>query len=155
MPERDVLEPHHGCGAHEASEPADAFSDLRVALVRHRRGTLHSLAEGLFDLANLGTRKMTYLGRGTVERAGEEREHRKQLRVTVAGDHLRRERVGFELESLQAIRSTSGPSPAYVPTVPESWPTRLDSSARTRRARPRSSSKTQPASFQPKVVGSA
>ncbi len=54
-----------------------------------------------------------------------------------------------------AIRSTSGSRLPYVPTVPESCPTRFDSSARVRRVRSRSSSKAQPASFQPKVVGSA
>ena len=39
--------------------------------------------------------------------------------------------------------------------MPESCPTRFDSSARARRVRSRSSSKAQPASFQPNVVGSA
>ena len=55
----------------------------------------------------------------------------------------------------QAIRSTSGSSDAYVPTVPENWPTRQPASARVSRSRSRSSSKAQPASFQPNVVGSA
>ena len=55
----------------------------------------------------------------------------------------------------QAIRSTSGSIAAYVPTVPESWPTRHASSARSSRVRARSSSNAQPASFQPNVVGSA
>ena len=55
----------------------------------------------------------------------------------------------------QATRSTSGSTAAYVPTVPESCPTRFVSSARSSRVRSRSSSNAQPASFQPKVVGSA
>ena len=55
----------------------------------------------------------------------------------------------------QAMRSTSGSIAAYVPTVPESWPTRHASSARSSRVRARSSSNAQPASFQPNVVGSA
>ena len=62
---------------------------------------------------------------------------------------------GSNPSSAHAIRSTSGSSCAYVPTVPESCPTRLVSSARARRDRPRSSSNAQPASFHPNVVGSA
>ncbi len=55
----------------------------------------------------------------------------------------------------QAIRSSSGSVAAYVPTAPESLPTRMPSSPRAMRRRPRSSSNAQPASFIPKVVGSA
>ena len=55
----------------------------------------------------------------------------------------------------QASRSSSGSVAAYVPTAPESLPTRIRSSALRSRSRPRSSSKAQPASLSPKVVGSA
>ena len=55
----------------------------------------------------------------------------------------------------QAIRSTSGSTCAYVPTVPDSCPTRFVSSAAANRVRARSSSNAHPASFQPKVIGSA
>ena len=54
-----------------------------------------------------------------------------------------------------AIRSTSGSVAEYVPTAPESFPTRSPSSARSTRVRSRSSSNAQPASFSPNVVGSA
>ena len=55
----------------------------------------------------------------------------------------------------QARRSSSGSVAAYVPTAPESLPTRIPSSARASRCRLRSSSNAQPASFSPNVVGSA
>ena len=55
----------------------------------------------------------------------------------------------------QARRSTSGSVTEYVPTAPESLPTRIPSSARDSRCRARSSSKAQTASLSPKVVGSA
>src|SRR2546423_1334996 len=62
---------------------------------------------------------------------------------------------GSSPRASHASRSTSGSTWAYVPTVPESCPTRVASSPRRRRARPRSASNAQPASFQPNVVGSA
>jgi hypothetical protein len=54
-----------------------------------------------------------------------------------------------------ATRSTSGSAAEYVPTAPESLPTRIVSSARWTRPRSRSSAKAQPASLSPNVVGSA
>ena len=54
-----------------------------------------------------------------------------------------------------ASRSSSGSVAAYVPTAPESLPTRIPSSARATRSRPRASSKAQPTSLSPNVVGSA
>ena len=49
----------------------------------------------------------------------------------------------------QAMRSSSGSVAAYVPTAPESLPTRIPSSARARRCRLRSSSNAQPGELQP------
>ncbi len=54
-----------------------------------------------------------------------------------------------------AIRSSSGSVAAYVPTAPESLPTRIPSSARATRSRLRASSNAQPTSLRPNVVGSA
>src|SRR6478735_61304 len=68
MPERHVLEPDQRVGAYDAREAADALGDLRVALVRHCRGSLHSLAERFLDLAHLGAREMADLGCEAVER---------------------------------------------------------------------------------------
>jgi hypothetical protein len=53
------------------------------------------------------------------------------------------------------MRSTSGSVAEYVPTAPESFPTRIPSSARATRSRSRASSNAQPESFSPNVVGSA
>ena len=47
-----------------------------------------------------------------------------------------------------ASRSSSGPVAEYVPTAPESLPTRIPSSARSSRTRPRSSSNAQPGELQ-------
>jgi hypothetical protein len=55
----------------------------------------------------------------------------------------------------QATRSTSGSAAEYVPTAPESLPTRIPSSARATRTRSRSSANAHPASLSPNVVGSA
>ena len=86
--------------AHDAREPADPLGDLRVALVRHRRGALHALRERLLDLAHLGSREMADLGREPLERRRGQRERGEQLGVAVARDHLRRERIRLEPEPL-------------------------------------------------------
>src|SRR6266511_5495063 len=100
VPERDVLEPHDGCCAHHACEPADPLGDDRIPLVRHRRGTLLALAERLLDLAQLRAREVADLERELVERRRADRERGEQLRVPVALDDLRRRRRGLEAETL-------------------------------------------------------
>ena len=100
VPERHVLEPDERRRAHDAREPRDPLGDLRVPLVRHRRRALHPGRERLLDLAHLGARQVPDLGREAVERRRDERERREQLRVPVARDHLRRDRIGLEPEPL-------------------------------------------------------
>ena len=95
-----VLEADDGGGAHDAREPADALRDDRVALVRHRRRALLSLAERLLDLAHLGAREVADLDRELVERRRAHGERREQLRVPVALDDLRRRRCRLEPEAL-------------------------------------------------------
>ena len=95
-----VLEADERRRAHDAREPRDPLGHLRVALVRHRRRALHPGRERLLDLAHLGAREVPDLGREAVERRRHERERREQLRVPVARDHLRRDRIGLEPEPL-------------------------------------------------------
>src|SRR5439155_9599502 len=52
-----------------------------------------------FDLTNLRTCEVANLGRETLQRTCTERERGEELGVTVACDHLRRERIRFEAES--------------------------------------------------------
>jgi len=76
--------------------------------------------------------------------------------VTVALKNLSRGRSRLEAEAVRTrFARARGRSPRRVPTAPESLPTRSPSSARATRRRLRSSSKAQPASLRPKVVGSA
>src|SRR6478735_1651451 len=74
VPERHVLEPDQRIGAHDTGETTDALGHLRVALVRHCRGSLHPLAERFLDLAHLGAREMADLRCEAVERRRRERE---------------------------------------------------------------------------------
>ena len=138
VPERHVLEADDRGAADDAREAADALGDDRVPLVRHRRGALLALAERLLDLAHLGAREVADLERELVERRRASRRARSERsacrsrwRICVdagAGSSPRRS---------QATRSTSGSIAAYVPTAPESLPTRIPSSARATRVRDR------------------
>ena len=76
--------------------------------------------------------------------------------MAVAGDHLRRQGIGLEAESLAGDALDLGLDLRVRPDGARQLADaiRLDS-ARATRARARSSSKAQPASFQPNVVGSA
>ena len=156
MPECDVLVPHEGVGADDACETADPFGDDRVALVRHRRRPLLGAAERLLHLAYLRSREVADLRGEAVERrrehaeqCGEQRACRSRCTICVdAGS-------GSSPSRSHARRSTSGSVAEYVPTAPESLPTRMPSRAAARRCRSRSSANAQPASFSPKVTGSA
>ena len=100
VPESDVLEADLRGGADDAREAADPLRDDRVALVRHRRRALLSLAERLLHLAHLGAGEVADLGREPVERRGDERERGEELGVAVARDDLRRDRLRLETEPL-------------------------------------------------------
>ena len=99
VPERDVLQADERVRAQDARKPADALGHFRVPLVRHRGGALHPFAERLLDLAHLGARQVADLRRESLERRGCERQRREQFGVTVAGDHLCRERVRLQSQS--------------------------------------------------------
>ena len=92
--------PTCACGADDAGQAADPLGDDRVALVRHRRRALLALAERLLHLAHLGAGEVADLGREPVERRGDERERGEELRVPVALDDLRRDRLRLEPEPL-------------------------------------------------------
>ena len=129
--------PTSACRADDAREPADPLGDVRVALVRHRRGALLPAAERLLDLAHLGARR----GGGSRARTARATSRRAASAVEQLGVPVARRSTCVETGSgsspsrSQAIRSTSGSTAAYVPTAPESLPTRFVSSARATRAR--------------------
>ena len=113
-------------------------------------------AERLLDLAHLRPREVADLERERVERRGDRRRAsesscacRSRWMICVEWG------AGSRPSRSHASRSSSGPVAAYVPTAPDSLPTRISSSADSSRSRSRSSSNAQPASFSPKVVGSA
>ena len=100
VPERHVLEADHRRGADNSRKPRDALGDLGVAFVRHRGRALHAGLERLLDLAHLRAREMTDLRRESVEGGCADRERRQELGVTVARDHLRRDRIGLETQTV-------------------------------------------------------
>ena len=148
--------PTSACAADDAREPADPLGDDRVALVRHRRRALLALAERLLHLGDLGAREVADLERERVERRGDDRERGEQLGVAVALEDLRRGRRGLEPEPLAGdplqlgiggrVRADGAGELADAHPVER---------ARDAARGPRSSSNAQPASFSPKVVGSA
>ena len=92
--------PTSGGRAHDAGEPADPLGDLRIALVRHRRGALHPRANGSStSRTSVRARWRISVANRSSERR-DERERGEQLRVAVARDHLGRERVRLEPEPL-------------------------------------------------------
>ena len=80
----DVLEPDERVRADDPRKAADALGDDGIALVRHRRRALLSLAERLLHLGDLGAREVADLGRERVERRREHGERCEQLGVPVA-----------------------------------------------------------------------
>ena len=122
--------------AHDARETADALGDDRVPLVRHRGRALLALAERLLHLrtsvrarcrissANLSSDE------ATTASAASSSACRSRWRICVEAG------AGSRPSRSQAIRSSSGSVAAYVPTAPESLPTRIPSSARATRLAP-------------------
>ena len=100
MPERDVLEPDERVCAHDPREPAEPLRDDRIPLVRHRQGAFQAAAERLRDLRDLGPRQVAQLECEPLDRRGQDRERREQLRVPVALKDLRGDRLRLEAEPL-------------------------------------------------------
>src|SRR5690349_5591559 len=80
-------------------EAADLLAADRIALVRHRRRALLTLPEWLLDLANLRLLKSTDFEREILERCRSNGKRRQKLRMTIARDDLRRDRLRLESET--------------------------------------------------------
>ena len=117
--------------AHDARQPADPLGHDRVALVRHRRRALLAAAERLLDLAHLGAREVADLEREALERRRRAARARSAARRGGrAGGSASSSAPARARAARRRSRSTSGSAAAYVPTAPESLPTRIPSSAR-------------------------
>ena len=130
MPERHVLEADDRRCAHDAREARDPLGDLRVALVRHRRRALHARRR------TAPRPRAPRCGRGGGSRSRTCRATSRTVRARSSSSAWRSRAItcvetgsGSRPRRSQAMRSTSGSIAAYVPTVPESWPTRHVSSA--------------------------
>ena len=157
VPERDVLETDDRRRPHDARQPADPLGDDGVALVRHRRRPLLAAAERLLDLAHLRPCEMPDLERELLQRRRRHGERGEQLGMAVALEDLgrRRRRARARGARTRAARPPDR-SPQYVPTAPESFPTRSRSSAAAHaRLGPDRARRPRPASLRPNVVGSA
>ena len=75
--------------------------------------------------------------------------------MPVARDHLCGDRFGHESETGARDPLHLGVAAAVDPDRPEIFPTLIPARARSMRSLSRSSSKAQPASLAPKVIGSA
>ena len=149
--------PTSACAAHDAREPADPLGDDRVALVRHRRRALLAACRTAPATSrDLGAREVADLERELLERRGDERERGEQLGVPVAlrGSASRSAPARARAARRRPARPR-GRSPRRCRPRRRACRRASPSSARASRSRSRSSSKAQPASLRPKVVGSA
>ena len=124
-----------GVAAQDAGQAGDPLARDRVALVRHRGRALLAARERLLGLAHLGALQVADLGREPLERRAEHASVVQQRGVAVARDDLRRGRLDAEPELRATCSSTRGSTLAYVPTAPESLPTRDAVERRRRRSR--------------------
>ena len=156
VPQRHVLEARLRVAAQQPGEAGDALARDRVALVRHRAGALLPLAR----TAPRPRAPRCAAGGGPPSPAARARRRRARSRVSTSAWRSRGttcvETSSARRPSRSSVaRSTSGPSAEYVPTAPESLPTSASANARRRRSAARRLSHAKPASFTPKVVGSA
>ena len=125
------------------ARPRDPLGDLRVALVRHRRRALHARSR----TAPRPRAPRCAPGGGSRSRSGRATS---RTSASVESSSAWRSRAitwvetgsGSSPSRSHAMRSTSGSTAAYVPTVPESWPTRFASSARASARRGRGRART-------------
>ena len=85
--------------AQQARQADDLLGADRIALVRHRRRALLSLAERLLDLADFGLLQPAHFERELLQRGAGDRDRREQLGVTIALNHLRGDRRRLETEA--------------------------------------------------------
>ena len=93
VPQRDILHRRRHRRAHHARETGEVFGEHRIALVRHRRGALLALGEPFLGLQHLGALQMANFDGEPLDRRRHHAERRKKRGVTVARDHLRRDRL--------------------------------------------------------------
>ena len=98
MPQRLILETGDRVATQQARETGDSLAAHRIALVRHRRGTLLLLGERLLGLAHLGAHEVTDLGRDLVHGAPEHRDRTQERGMTIALHDLIGDGLRFEAE---------------------------------------------------------
>ena len=145
-----------GVAAQEPGQAGDPLGQDRVALVGHRRAALLAGPERLLELADLGVLEVPDLGREALQGAAGDGDRGEQRRVAVALDDLGRDRVdGAGRDRPAPPPRDPGRGGCTCRPGPEILPVAISSTAAASRVRSRSSSKAQPASFSPSVVGSA
>src|SRR5918998_1357795 len=90
VPQRDVFHRRSRVPAQQASQSTDAFADDRIALMGHRRRTFLACSERFLNLSYLSALEVTDLLRKTLQRRTGDRNGREKVRVSVAGNDLRR-----------------------------------------------------------------
>ena len=155
VPERLVLERRQRVAAQQAGQAGDSLGEDRVALVGHRRLALLAGPERLHDLGDLGVLEVADLGREALERAADDRQRGQERGVAVARDDLRADRVDGQPELIEDLRLDVGVELAVGPDRPGDLARRHVLGGRGQPLAPASSSKAQPASLSPKVIGSA
>ena len=104
VPQGDVLERRMSVRPNQPREAADLLAADRIALVRHRRRALLALPERLLDLANLRLLQPADFEREFLERCPSNGQRRQKLRMTIALDDLRRDRLRLESETAAHVR---------------------------------------------------
>ena len=108
------------------ASPRDLLALDRVALVGHGRGALLALPEGLLDLAHLGSLEVAELGGEALQAGAGEGDRGQQLGVAVAGNDLRGDVLGGEVETV----------PGRGPRTRGWWPRRFRPRQTPRRRSP-------------------
>ena len=104
VPERDILERGNDVPAEHPRQPRDVLAEDRVSFVRHRRGALLPLREGLFGLADLVALPVPDVGREPLDPGADDRERGEEGGVPIARDHLRRHGLGAQPQRRQGSR---------------------------------------------------
>ena len=157
VPERDVLEPdERSCARTTRASPQIRSATTGFRLCGIADEPFWPRPNGSCTSRDLGAREMPDLERERVERRGDDRERREELGMAVALEDLGRGRRRLEAEPLardplelgigRRVRADGARELADAHPLER---------ARDALARPRSSSKAQPASLSPNVVGSA
>ncbi len=100
VPERDVLQRRRHHAAHQPGKAGEVLAQHRVALVRHGRRALLARREELLGFQHFGALQVADLGGEPLDRGGDDAQRRKEHRVAVARDHLRRDRLDGEAQLL-------------------------------------------------------